>query len=367
VYSEETMLESPLGPRMVIEGKEYDYFCGTSYYCLHGHERLIRAACDAARKYGLGPATGWDMPPLREVEELAAAFFGTPKAKYIVSGYLGNFTLAHALKGEYHRIFVDEVSHYSVFDAINSVGKPIHPFPHLNPEGLRDELKRHLRPGEVPLTITDGVFPVTGAMAPLKEYAQVLAPYGGILCVDDSHGVGVLGGNGRGSLEYWGIEGERCYLAGTLSKAFGGFGGIIPGDEALMERIARYVRIPVGASPPPVPAAAASAEGIRILAEHPELRERLRRNVAYLRARLRDLGFEVDDSPVPIISLKPRGNLDLKRTQEKLKEKGIIVKYVPPRGYSDAPGVGTIRIAVFSEHSREQLDRLVEALRHLVH
>lgn len=364
---EQIMLESPLGPRMVIEGREYDYFCGTSYYCLHGHERLIRAACDAARKYGLGPGTGWDMPPLRAVEELAAAFFGTHAAKYIVSGYLGNFTLVHALKEEYHRIFVDEASHYSVFDAIRSVGKPIHPFPHLDPEGLKDVIARHLKPGEVPFLITDGVFPVTGAMAPLKDYAEILAPYGGIMCVDDSHGVGVLGRNGRGSLEHWGVEEERSYLAGTLSKAFGGFGGIIPGDEGLMERISRNVRVPVGASPPPVPAAAASAEGIRILAEHPELRERLRRNVAYLRARLRDLGFAVDDSPVPIVSLRPQRNQDLKRTQEKLKEKGIMVKYVPPRGYSDAPGVETIRIAVFSEHSREQLDRLVEALAHHVH
>jgi len=360
---EKILLESPLGPRMRIEGKEYDYFCGTSYYCLHGHERLIRAACEAARKYGLGPATGWDMPPLREVEELAAGFFGTPAAKYIVSGYLGNFFLVHALKEEHHVIFVDEVSHYSVFDAIRSVEKPIHPFAHLDPEDLRLKLKGHLGPGQVPLVITDGVFPVTGALAPLRDYVEVLAPYGGILCVDDSHGVGVLGANGRGSLEHWGVEGERCYLAGTLSKAFGGFGGIIPGDEELMERISQNVRVPVGASPPPVPAAAASAEGIRILSEHPELRERLWGNVAYLRGKLRGLGFAVEESPVPIISLRPVGDLDLSEVQKKLMQMGTMVKYVPPRGYSDAPEMGTIRIAVFSEHSREQFDRLVEALR----
>ena len=360
---EEMMLESPLGPRMRIEGREYDYFCGTSYYCLHGHERLIRAACEATRAYGLGPATGWDMPPLREVEELAASFFGTPAAKYIVSGYLGNFFLVHARKDEYHAIFVDEVSHYSVFDAIRSVGKPIHPFPRLDPGGLEATLKDRLRPGEVPLVITDGVFPVTGAMAPLRDYVEILAPYEGILCVDDSHGVGVLGEHGRGSLEHWGVEGERCYLAGTLSKAFGGFGGLIPGDEALMEKISRNVRIPVGASPPPIPAAAASAEGIRILGEHPEMRERLWENVAYLRGRLRGLGFPVEDSPVPIISLRSVRGLDLKGVQGKLREAGIMVKYVPPRGYSDAPGEGTIRIAVFSEHTRAQLDRLVEALR----
>ena len=363
---ERITLESPLGPRVRIGGKEYDYFCGTSYYCLHGHGRLIRAACEATRKYGLGPATGWDMPPLREVEELAAGFFGTPAAKYIVSGYLGNFFLVHALRDEYDVIFVDVVSHYSVFDAVRSVGKPVHSFPHRDPDGLGEALKRHLRPGQVPLAITDGVFPVTGAMAPLRDYAELLSPYGGILCVDDSHGVGVLGASGRGSLEHWRVEGERRFLAGTLSKAFGGFGGIIPGDGGLMERIARNVRIPVGASPPPIPAAAASAEGIRILSERPELRERLRENVHYLREKLRALGFAVEESPVPIISLCPVRGLDLSGVQKRLMQMGIMVKYVPPRGYSDAPGVGTIRIAVFSEHSREQLDRLAEALRRIV-
>jgi len=362
VYEEHVMLESPLGPRVKIKGREYDYFCGTSYYCLHGHPRLIEAACRATKRYGLGPATGWDMPPLQEVERLAASFFNTPFARYIVSGYLGNFFLLQALKDDYHVIFVDEVSHYSVFDAIGSAGKPAVPFAHLEPGDLERKLKKNLHPGQVPLLITDAVFPVTGAMAPLADYAELISRYGGILVVDDSHGVGVLGENGRGSLEHWGVEGGRCYLAGTLSKAFGGFGGIIPGDEGLMERIARNVRIPVGGSPPPIPAAAASAEGIRILSEHPELRERLRRNVAHLRARLRDLGFALDDSPVPIVSLRPWGDLDFKRTQENLKEKGIMVKYVPPRGYSDAPPVGTLRIAVFSEHTLEQLDRLVEAI-----
>ncbi|MBC7099659.1 pyridoxal phosphate-dependent aminotransferase family protein, partial [Candidatus Bipolaricaulota bacterium] len=89
MYEEHVMLESPLGPRVKIGGREYDYFCGTSYYCLHGHPRLIEAACRATKRYGLGPATGWAMPPLQEVERLAASFFNTPFARYIVSGYLG--------------------------------------------------------------------------------------------------------------------------------------------------------------------------------------------------------------------------------------------------------------------------------------
>lgn len=357
------LLESPLGPRVRAGGREYDYFCGTSYYCLHGDARVIEAACSATRRYGLGPGTAWDMPPLREVEERAAAFFGTTEARYIVSGYLGNFFLVHALKDDYDAIFVDEISHYSVFDAIRSVGKPVTPFAHLDAGDLKRTLKKALKPRQIPLVITDGIFPVTGTMAPLADYAEVLANYRGLLCVDDSHGVGVVGLRGRGSLEHWGLAGGTCYFAGTLSKAFGGFGGIIPGDAVLMEKIARNVRVPVGASPPPIPAAAASEAGIRILTEHPELRERLRANTARLRAGLRGLGFPVEDSPVPIVAVRPLAGMELAKVQRELQEQGILVKYVPPGGYSDAPPDGALRIAVFSEHTPDQIDRLIDALR----
>lgn len=358
------MLESPIGPRVRLNGKDYDYFCGTSYYCLHGDPRIIQAACDAARRFGLGPATSWDVPPLREVEERAARFFGAPQARYIVSAYLGMFFLVMALHKDYDQIFVDELSHYSVFDGIRAVGKRIVPFRHRDAADLQAKLREELGPGEVPLVVTDGVFPMTGAMAPLPEYLGVLAEYERyFLCIDDSHGVGVLGAHGRGLCEFYRISGPGVYFTGTTSKAFGGFGGIIPLlDEGLAEKIARHVKVPLGASPPPVPAAAASAAGIKIVAEHPDLRERLQANVAYLRARLRAAGLPVPLSPVPIVALHSLPHVDLGRVQKRLEEEGIMVKYVPPRGYSDAPASGTLRIAVFSEHTQDQLDRLVEGV-----
>ncbi|MGC9529098.1 MAG: aminotransferase class I/II-fold pyridoxal phosphate-dependent enzyme [Candidatus Bipolaricaulaceae bacterium] len=357
------VLESPLGPRVRVDGREYDYFCGTSYYCLHGHPQVVEAACQAARQYGLGPGTAWDVPPLQEVERRAAAFFAARTAQYIVSGYLGNFFLVHALRDDYDVIFVDRVSHYSVFDAIRSVGKPVISFAHLDADDLERKIADNLRAGQVPLAITDGIFPVTGAMAPLADYHRVLGRYpGSILCVDDSHGVGVVGARGRGSVEHWGLTGEQVYFSGTLSKAFGGFGGIIPGPATLVEKTARHVRVPVAASPPPVPAAAAAAAGLRMVADHPEMRERLWANTARLRAGLREAGFPVGSSPVPIVALPATPDLDLAGCQQRLEQEGILVKHVAPGGYSDAPPGGALRIAVFSEHSPEQLDRLVNVL-----
>jgi len=361
------IMGSPLGPRMVVDGHQVDYFCGTSYYTLHGDPRVIDAACRATREYGMGPATHMTSPPLVEVEQAAARFFDTEAAAYIISGYLTDMTLLQALRDEYQTIFVDGAGHYSLFDGLMSTGKRIVRVHHLDVADLERALRAELRPGELPLVATDGVFPVTGAIAPLAEYARLLEGYaGGLLCVDDSHALGVIGEKGQGSLEYCGVQGEGRYVAGTLSKAFGGLGGIIPGPRSLIEKIGANARVPVGASPPTSGAAAAAAMGIKILSENPQMRTRLWENVARVRGGLRRLGVDTGDSPIPIVAVHGVRGIDLSRVQLELERQGILVAYVPPHGYSDAPGTGLLRVAVFSTHTDAQLDRLLEALGRLI-
>lgn len=358
---------SPLAARMIVNKREVDYFCGTSYYALHGDPRVIAAACKALHEYGTGPGTLMDSPPLVEVVARAASFFETESAQYIVSGYLGDMLLTQALSNDYDTVFVDDSSHYSIFDGIRSTEKRIIPFSHLDPEDLIQKLRENLKPKQIPLVMSDGVFPVTGAIAPLREYVKALAPYeGALLCVDDSHAVGVIGEKGQGTLEYCGVQGDNCYIAGTLSKAFGGLGGIIPGNNELMEKISRNVRIPAGASPPCTGAAAASAMGLKIVSEHPEMRMQLWDNVASMRKGLRQLGVDVPDSPVPIVPVTGLSGVNLKQVQHSLEEKGIVVAHVPPRGYSDAPDNESLRIAVFSTHTREQIDKLLASLAKLL-
>jgi glycine C-acetyltransferase/8-amino-7-oxononanoate synthase len=204
---------------------------------------------------------------------------------------------------------------------------------------------------------------VTGAIAPLPEYADVLCAYDNALVwIDDAHGVGVLGERGRGTFDHWKLASPNRYLAGTLSKAFGGLGGFVPGSADFTDRIDRSERIPEGASPPSIGAVAGSAMGIRILSEHPEMRVRLRENVVHLRTGLAGAGLDTGNTPVPIVCIAGREGLDLKRLSEKLREAGIVVTHLSPHGYSDAPEVETIRIAVFSTHSSDQIDRLVHEI-----
>jgi glycine C-acetyltransferase/8-amino-7-oxononanoate synthase len=364
------VMESAPGPRAVINGREVDYFCGCGYLSLQNHPELIKAAGEALKKYGMASATSrsgfGNNPVLLEVEEKASKFFGTESSLYYVSGYLGNSILLQGLRDEYDVIFVDKESHYSVIDGASVTHKPVVFFAHLDPGDLRNKTRQTLRPSERPLVICDGVFPVSGEISPLPEYLKVLEESEGrIICVDDAHAIGVLGEKGRGSFEYFGLEGEGLYFSGTLSKAAGGHGGIIAGDRDFIEKLKEKSQIPDASSPPATVVAAATAKALEILQREPGLRKKLRDNVAYAKRRFRHLGFDTDDSPVPIICLHSKRGVDLKALQLELFERRIAVFYVAPGSYSSVPQSGAIRIAIFSSHSRGQIDRLLEEIKKL--
>ncbi|WP_246737312.1 pyridoxal phosphate-dependent aminotransferase family protein [Nordella sp. HKS 07] len=358
-------MESPLGARMLIDGREVDYYCGTSYFCLHGHPEVIDAACAATRTFGMGPGTLARMQVYADLQQRLRQWFAADEVVYMISGYSSPMALLQGLQDDFDVVFIDAATHYSALDAVPTLGKPVHPFRHADPDSLAEELARHLRPGQRPVIVTDGVFPSSGRLAPLADYREVMAPYeGALLCIDDSHGVGVLGESGRGSLQHAGLEGAGNYLAGTLSKAFGALGGVVPADAALAEKIARKAMILRGASPAPPGLAAAAATSLRILQSRPEMRSSLRSNVKHIRDGLRKLGFDVADTPVPIVTIA--GEVDLEGLRDRLAERDIIVKLTPARGYSDAADVATLRIAVFSEHSPAQINRLLAVMAELL-
>ena len=245
-------MHSAPGARVRIGSDEYDYFCGTSYLGLHGHPDLANAVCQAVTSFGTGPATtraGYGLTPMiSAVEENAASYFGSESALYFSSGYLGAAILLQSLSGHYDHIFVDAESHYAIRDGIALSRKPYTTFMHCSVDDLEQNMRTHLKSGQTPLVISDGVFPVTGRMAPLQAYHQVLLSHRrGLLCIDDAHGLGVLGEHGRGSLEYCGVASSGRFAYGTLSKAFGGYGGIISGSAAFIDQIKKVPLFPMRA------------------------------------------------------------------------------------------------------------------------
>lgn len=354
-------IEGPLGPRTRVDGRDVDYFCGTSYHCLHGHPEVIEAANAANLAYGVGLGTRADVPVYTRLSEALCTFFEAEAVIHSISGYVMPLILLQGLEAAFDRVFVDRAAHYGIRDACATLDQPVHRFAHRDPQALSEALARHLVPGEVAMIVTDGVFPTTGALAPLADYVAVMEGYeGAMLCVDDAHGVGAIGPGGRGAMALAGIEGPGRYLSATTSKAFGGTGGFIPGTSALTGRLAAEVPILAGATPPTPAAAAAAAAGVELVQGEGGLLARLAENVQRMRSGLRGLGLEIEDSPVPIVNIA--ADRDLADVRDALAAEGILIKRVRPGGYSDAPDHETLRIAVFSAHTDVQIDRLVAAM-----
>lgn len=376
-------MESPPGPETAIDGRRYLYFAGTAYYGLQGHPQVIRAACEATARYGIASATtrAWfgSTPPLIEAEQRAADYFASEAAFYYASGYAGTQILLAAVDDEFDLLAVDELSHYSVQEAARGSRKPVVTFRHADVDDLERQLRAHLKPGVRPLVLSDGVFPVLGEIAPVARYCELLEAIPGAgLAVDDAHAAGVLGADGRGTFQSAGIDAFGANLApaerranrpalfwcATTSKAFGGYGGLLACSRQFLARIRAGCHWYEGASSPPVPVAAATACGIRLLAEHPEWRTRLWENVRAVKQGLAGLGMETNATAVPIVCLRIGTAENMRRIQQSLADQGILVAYAA--AYSGLGREGALRLAVCSEHTPTMIARLLETIGRLV-
>jgi glycine C-acetyltransferase/8-amino-7-oxononanoate synthase len=362
------LMGGPPGPETIINGRRCLYFGGTGYYAFQEHPELIRAAHEALDKYGMHTATSRNIygttPLYREVEEKAAQFFGTEDAVYLPSGYLSNIAGFQGLiqTGQYDMFVVDAEPHWSISDFIYAMRKPVYTFAHGDPDDLRKQLKAHVQAGERPLVVSDGIFPTFGIVAPVREYFQAVEPYQGAIWIDDAHGVGVLGAHGRGTYEYYGLASDNLFFGGTLSKSVGGHGGIVPGKKNLVQAI-RAGHIVNGANASPSPAAAAAVQGMTLLMEHPELRERLWMNARTLKAGLKQLGFPMQDSPVPIAAWRLKSGEEMDRIHAELLKREICIQRTR---YVGAGPEGALRAVVFATHTTEQIQRLLAELKSLV-
>lgn len=373
-------MQSPPGAETVIDGVRYLYFAGTGYLGLAGHPEVIEAACDATRRYGVHSATsrsGFGHNPVTlEVEREAAAFFGMETAFYYSSGYVTNHMAVQALAASAGALFVDAAAHFCIEEAARLAGRAVIRFRHRDPGHLAETLGDHLRPGQQPLVLSDGVFALTGAVAPLREYVRALASHApAALVVDDAHGWGVLGEQGRGSLEHLGLwtatvnadaaaDGVKLFVGGTLAKALGGFGGVIPGSRSWVDAVRAASHYYDGASAPPCAAAGASARALAIVRRHPELRRRLQANIRQLRAGLGGLGLEIGDSPAAQVGVSIGDATNMRRIHETLKTRGILVPYIA--AYSGSGQAGLLRFAVCATHTPGMISRLLDELRRVL-
>jgi 8-amino-7-oxononanoate synthase len=358
---EPMVVQSATGAEVLLNGRWYVNFGGSSYLGLNGNKVIGAAGISALEKCGAGMplarSQNVETEYHRLVETRATEFFGSDAALFLASGSIFGLAALQSLPDDEACIFYDEFSHYSLGNAILASGHPRHSYSHLDAGHLVELLKRFARPRQRAIVVTDGLFSTFGEIAPLADLAEAMSPYAGRIIVDESHAFGVLGRLGRGAAEHHRL-GSEAIIGGSLAKAFGVCGGLILGD-AVQIGACRASQTVVGASYGMPAAAAMAARSLEWVAENPQLRSRLQANTAYLKAGLRRIGLDVGDTVAPIVTFAVGSPSDAAKVRSDLLSRGIFVYQTTYVGAGEA---GVLRCAIFADHRLSHLDQLIEAL-----
>lgn len=359
-------LAEPLTPldatQVLWRGRRLFYFGGCDYFRLAFHPALHRAARLVLAREGLNVAasrkTTGNRAIYHQLEAALARFFAVDAAVLAPTGYAATSIAVQALADDVTHVVLDERAHACLRDAAAQSGLPVRSFIHRSSSDCAKVLGR-LGRGARPLLMTDGLFSHDGSVAPLHEYLREL-PQRGVLLVDDAHGAGVLGAHGRGTPEWCGVHDARLVQTITLSKAFGAYGGAVLGSSASRDRVLERSRAFAGSTPLPPPLAGAALRALAVLRASSVRRRRLEANVRLLKDRLAGWGLLSATTPGPMVSVEPRTTQEAERLRRRLLAAGIFPSLIR---YPGGPAGGYFRFAISSEHRREHLLALAEALR----
>ena len=338
------------------------YFSGCDYFRLASHPAVLRAAAVGLKQLGLNAAASRLTTGHHKIYELLerqlADFFKVEDALLLSSGYLTGTVVAQALAGNFSHALADERAHPALLDAAVQLDCPVLKFKHRDADDFARAVAR-CGPGARPIVLTDGMFAHDGSVAPLKAYLKIL-PRDGLILVDDAHGAGVLGKNGKGSPEHEKVSRRQIIQCITLSKAFGVYGGAVLGPRELRRKIFERSRAFIGTTPLPPPLANAALQSVKWLGRHgKKLRHCLNRNAAYVKTALRAAGWEIPETPGPIIPLHAQTKSEARVLKKHLLAAGI---YPPFVKYPGGGANGYFRFVISSGNSRAQLKRLIAAL-----
>jgi len=354
---------SPVDAWMMVDGRRVLNFCTNNYLGLANHPRLKEAAKRAIDEWGVGPAAVRTIAGTQELhlllEKRLAAFKGVEDALYVQSGFCANQAAIPPLVGKEDVIFTDRLNHASIIDGCRLSGARIVIYEHCDPADFEAKVKEHLPQYRRGLLVTDGVFSMDGDIAPLDRLYEVAEGYGLITMVDDAHGEGVLGRGGRGIVDHFGLHGRFDVEIGTLSKAFGVVGGVIAGKKKIIDYLRQRAR-PFLFSSAVTPAdTAACLAAVDLLESSTELVDRLWENTRYFKAEMRRLGFDLGPSVTPITPVMLGEAPLAQEFSRRLFEEGVFAMAI---GYPTVPkGKARIRVMISAAHSRDDLDRGLEA------
>jgi len=361
-YQRLRVLESESAAESRFDGKDVINLASNNYLGLTTHPKLREAALEATRRYGVGSGAvrtiSGTMSLHMQLEERIARFKNVEACVVFQSGFAANAgTVAAVLTPEDH-IVSDELNHASIIDGCRLSRAKIHVFPHKDTAAAERKLAElDGQPGRK-LLITDGVFSMDGDIGPLPGLVEAAEKHGAIMMVDDAHSSGVLGRNGRGTIDHFGLHGRVHIQVGTLSKAIGVLGGYVCGSRALIEFLYHRARPFLFSTSHPPAVAASCMAAFDVLEEEPERIQKLWDNTRYFKQGLRAAGFNTGVSETPITPVIVGEARTAHALSAALFENGVLATGI---GFPTVPeGRARVRTIVTATHTREDLDRALE-------
>jgi len=363
LYNRIRTIGSAQGAWLIVDGKNVLNFCSNNYLGLANHPKIVEAAKEATKKYGVGPAAvrsiAGTMDLHVQLEQRLAKFKGAEDVITFQSGFNANLGTISALVGKEDVIFSDRLNHASIIDGCRLSGAKIVAYEHNDPGALEDAIKEHASNFRRALIITDGVFSMDGDIAPLPALVEVAKKYDILFMVDDAHGEGVLGKGGRGIVDHFGLHGQVDIEVGTMSKAFGVVGGMVAGDKVIIEWLRQRGRPFLFSSAVTAPDAAACLAAVDLLEESTELVDKLWSNARYFKTEMKKLGFDTGVSETPITPVMLGEAPLAQQFSRELFDEGVFAMAI---GFPTvAKGKARIRVMISAAHDNDDLGKGLEA------
>jgi 8-amino-7-oxononanoate synthase len=362
LYRRRRISDSAQGPVMQLDGREYLSFCSNDYLGLANHPDVIAAFQRSAERWGVGSGAAHlvngHSAAHHQLEEELADFVGTERALLFSTGYMANLGVIGALLSRGDQLFEDRLNHASLLDGAACSGARMQRYVH----GDMDDLKQRLeKVGEKEkLIASDGVFSMDGDIAPVPQLIQAAKQHAAWLVIDDAHGFGVLGEQGRGVLEHFAIEQDKPIMVGTLGKAFGTSGAFIAASENVIEFLIQSARTYVYTTAAPPAIAEATRTSLNLLRTEAWRREKLRGLIERFRTGAEQLGLQLMESITPIQPVIAGAAENALTLSEALQNDGILVPAIRPPTVPE--GTARLRVTFSAAHSEQQVDQLLDAL-----
>ena len=362
LYRTRRVINSPQGIYLQLDGREVLNFCSNDYLGLANHPSVVRAFKSAVDQYGVGSGSAHlicgHSVAHHALEEELAEFTGRDRALLFSTGYMANVGIMSALLGRKDAVFEDRLNHASLLDGGLMSGASFKRYRHGDVEHLNYHLQR--ASGQK-LIVTDGVFSMDGDFAPLPALSVAAKVHDAWLMVDDAHGLGVLGAQGGGLLEYYGLkQTDVPILMGTLGKGFGTFGAFVAGSETLIETLIQKSRTYIYTTALPAAVAEATRASLKLVIAESWRRDKLKQLTVRFSVGARQLGLQLMSSTSPIQPIVIGENQHVLAISQALLQAGFLVSAIRPPTVPQ--GSARLRVTFSALHEEEQVDSLLDAL-----